>query len=176
MPVILLYLTFFLTGFIFPLEKSYKAHDLRRFFFEAASNKNTCEALVNHLSKYQGPDPVVYGYKAATQALMADHAWSPYYKIKYVRNAAQLFAEVIKKSPNVAEVRFLRYSMEYYIPRYLNMSGHLQEDRSVILKSLFRYPQSDLDPEIFQRIKDFLMKNAAHLTESERKQLVNIKA
>jgi len=175
-PVFLLSLTFFLSGFISQVENSYKVHDLRRFFYEAADNKNKCEALVAHLSKYRGSDPAVYGYKAATQALMADHAWSPYYKIKYVRNAAQLFAEIIKKSPQVTEVRFLRYSMEYYIPRYLNMSGHLQEDRSVILKSLFRYPQSDLDPEIFRRIKDFLLKNDDHLTEQERKQVANLKA
>jgi len=175
-PLTLFSLAVFLSGFIFQVDNSYKKPDLRRNFHLAAGSKETCEALLNHLSKYHGQDPVVYGYKAATYGIMADYAWSPYYKIKYVRTAAKSFEEILKKNPEQVEVRFLRYSLEYYIPRYLNMSGHLQEDRAIILKSLFSYPQSDLDPEIFRIVRNFLLKHPDELSAQERKQLANLKA
>ena len=175
MHVTLLSFAVFLIGLIFQIESSYTRPDLRRHFHLAANNKATCEALLSHLNKYKGKDPVVYGYKAAIHGIMADYAWNPYHKIKYVRTSAKLFEEILKKNPDVAEVRFLRYSLEYYIPRYLNMSGHLQEDQAVILKSLFNYPQSDLDPESFRIVKDFLLKHPNELTAMERKQLANLK-
>ena len=176
MYLILLSLAVILSGFPFQVDNSYKKADLRRHLHLAATSKSTCETLIAYLNKYKGPDPVVYGYKAAAQGIMADHVWNPYLKVKYVRNSAKIFEEILKKNPEVAEVRFLRYSLEYYIPRYLNMSGHLQEDRAVFLKSLFRYPQSDLDPEIFRIVKDFLLKHPEGLTAQERKQIANIKA
>jgi len=172
----LLLLTLFGISLFGQIESSYKRPDLRRNFYLAAENKETCAALVAHLNKYQGPDPVVYGYKAATQGIMADQAWNPYLKIKYVRTAAKLFEEIIRKNSQQTEVRFLRYSLEYYIPRYLNMSGHLQEDQAIILRSLFNYPQSDLDPEIFGIVRKFLLKHPEELTAQERKQIANIKA
>ena len=173
---ILLSLAVLLNGFTLQADNSYKKADLRRNLHLAATSKNTCETFIAHLNKYKGHDPVVYGYKAAAQGIMADHAWNPYLKVKYVRNSAKIFEEILDKNPEAAEVRFLRYSLEYYIPRYLNMSGHLQEDRAIFLKSLFRYPQSDLDPEIFGIVRSFLLKHPDGLTAQERKQIANIKA
>jgi len=142
---------------------------------KSTKDKATCENLVKHLQKYKGQEPIVKGFEAGVQGMMAKYAWSPYYKIKYLRNSAQIFDEVIKKNPQVAEVRFLRYSLEYFIPRYLNMSSHLDEDKKIFLNSLLRYPKSDIDAEAYQTIRAFLQRHPEQLTEQEKKQLSNLK-
>ncbi|WP_146895882.1 hypothetical protein [Adhaeribacter aerolatus] len=150
--------------------------DLRRLYEKGAKDEATCERLARHLHNYKGQDPVVLGFRAGTQGMLAKFAWGPYAKIKHLRTSSQLFDEVIKKHPLVAEVRFLRYSLEFFIPRYLNMSHHLEEDKKIFLNSLFRYPNSDIEADVYQAIRHFLLKHPEGLTEQEKKLLYNLKA
>lgn len=176
MHILLLALSLTITGLIYQPAYTYKITDLRQLYAKGAKDKATCEKLVKHLSIYKGQDPVVLGFEAGVQGLMAKFAWGPYAKIKYLRTSAEMFENVISKHPQVAELRFLRYSLEFFIPRYLNMSGHLNEDKKVFLESLFRYPNSDMDADIYQSIRNFLLKHPEGLTEQEKKQLYNLKA
>lgn len=175
MHIILLALGLLFTGFIFQSEYSYKVHDLRQLYEKSAKDKATCEQLVKHLNNYKEQDPVVRGFRAGAHGMMAKYAWSPYYKIKYLRTSATLFEEIISKHPQVAEVRFLRYSLEYFIPRYLNLSTHLDEDKKIFLDSLVRYPKSGIDGEAYGIMRTFLLRHPDQLTEQEKKQLKNLK-
>ena len=175
MHIILLALSLFLTSFTFRSEYTYHVHDLRLLYEKSAKDKATCEKLIKHLDNYKGQDPVVRGFRAGTHGMMAKYAWSPYYKIKHLRTSATLFEEVILKNPQVAEVRFLRYSLEYFIPKYLNMSGHLDEDKKIFLDSLFRFPKSDIDAEVYKIMRAFLQRHPDQLTDHEKKQLKNLK-
>ena len=180
MHTLFLTITLLLSGLLFQTENnlnySYKIPDLRLLFEKASKDEATCDRLAKHLASYKGEDQVVYAYKGATEGLRAKYAWSPYYKLKYIRNSAAIFTKTIKEDPDNAEIRFLRYSIEYYIPRYLNMSGHLQEDKAIFLEGLFQYPKSNFDADMFQIVKRFLLKHPDHLTEEERKKLTNLKA
>ena len=164
------------TSFFFQFDNTYQVPELRRLYEKGAKDKPTCEKLMVHLNNYKGQDPVVLGFVAGTQGMMAKHAWGPYYKIKHLRTSAELFEKVIEKHPKVAEVRFLRYSLEFFIPRYLNMSDHLDEDKKIFLNSLFRYPDSDIDADVYRTIRGFLLRHPDQLTEQEKKQLYNLKA
>jgi hypothetical protein len=174
-PILLLSFVLLLTGFLFQSESSYKVHDLRYFMEKSAQEKEVCERFVAHLGNYKGKDPVVLGFRAAAQGIMAKHAWSPYYKLKYLRHSAQLFEQVIKAHPGVAEVHFLRYTVQFFIPRYLNLSHNLEEDKKVFMASLLAFPKSGLDPEAVQIMRRFLMKHPEHLTEQELKLITNLK-
>jgi hypothetical protein len=173
--IFLITFCFLLTGLFYQTEFTYQVPDLRRLYEKGAKDKAICEKLLKHLNQYKGQDPVVLGFKAGVQGMMAKHAWGPYAKIKHLRTSAEIFENVIKKHPQVAEVRFLRYSLEFFIPRYLNMSGHLDEDKKIFLNSLFRYPKSDIDADIYQTIRGFLLRHPEQLTEQEKKQLHNLK-
>ena len=175
MHIFLLTLSLFITGLFFQPEYTYKVTDLLKLYEKGAKDKATCEKLVMHLNNYNGHDPVVWGFKAGAEGMMAKHAWSPYAKIKHLRTSAEQFDEIIKKHPQIAEVRFLRYSLEFFIPRYLNMSEHLDEDKKIFLNSLFHYPKSDIDADIYQTIRSFLLRHPDQLTEQEKKQLHNLK-
>ena len=176
MQTLLLSLTFIFTSFIFQVENSYKVHDLRQHLEKGAKDKDACERFVAHLARYKGKDPVVLGFTAAAQGIMAKHAWGPYAKMKYLRSSSQLFERVISQHANVPEVHFLRYSIEFFVPKYLNMSEHLAEDKKIFLKSIFEFPNSGIDAEARQIMLRFLQKHPEDLTEQEKKQLNNVKA
>jgi hypothetical protein len=142
---------------------------------KGAKDKEVCERFVAHLANYKGKDPVVLGFRAAAQGVMAKHAWSPYYKLKYLRQSAQLFEQVLKTHPDVAEVRFLRYTVQFFIPRYLNLSDNMDEDKKVFLASLLAYPNSNLDAEAVQIMRRFLLRHPEQLTEQELKLISNLK-
>jgi hypothetical protein len=174
-PILLLSLFFLFAGLLFQSENTYKVHDLRHFLEKSAQDRATCERFVAHLDKYRGKDPVVLGFGAAAQGIMAKHAWSPYHKLKYLRTSALLFEQVLKAHPQMAEVHFLRYTVQFFIPRYLNMSDNLLEDKKVFVASMLAYPKSDLDAEAVQLMRLFLLKHPEHLTEQERKLISNLK-
>lgn len=176
MHLLLLTLSLTITSFFLQTEYTYRIQDLRKLYERGTKDKPTCEKLLVHLNNYKGQDPVVLGFAAVTQGMMAKHAWSPYAKIKHLRTSAQIFEKVINKHPQVAEVRFLRYSLEFFIPRYLNMSEHLDEDKKIFLDHLFRYPNSSIDADVYRTIRGFLLRHPDQLTEQEKKQLDNLKA
>jgi hypothetical protein len=115
------------------------------------------------------------GFGAAAQGVLANHAWSPYYKLKYLRTSAQMFEQVLKAHPGVAEVHFLRYTVQFFIPRYLNLSNNMDEDKKVFMASLLAYPKSGLDTEAVQIMRRFLLRHPEHLTEQEVKLISNLK-
>lgn len=175
MHILLITFTLLLHNLVYQAEYSYKVHDLRHLLEKGAKDKAACEKFIAHLSKYKGKDPVVLGFAAAAQGIMAKHAWSPYYKMKYLRTSADMFEQVIRQNANVPEVHFLRYTIEFFVPRYLGMSGHLDEDKKIFLKSMLEYPKSEIDEEALRIMLHFLQKHPENLTEPEVKQLYNIK-
>lgn len=165
---LLLFYSFFQT------ELTYKASDLRKVYLRAANEKQAFEQLSQHLAKYKGNDVLVQGFQAGIEGVGAKYASGLYSKLKHVRNSAQAFEKVISKDPLNPELRFLRYTIEYHVPRYLLMSGHLQDDKKVILKNLLTYPRSGVDPEAFKIMRDYFLRDN-HSSAAEKKQLRNLK-
>lgn len=168
-----------LTGLLFfysffQTEFTYKHADLRKIYFQAANEKKAYEQLVPHLAKYKGNDVLIEGFQAGIEGLGAKYVSGIYTKLKHIRNSAHAFEKVIDKDPQNPEIRFLRYTIEYHIPRYLLMSGHLQDDKKIILNSLLAYPRSNVDPEAVKVMRDYFLRDN-HSTADEKKQLRNLK-
>ncbi|RDC62228.1 hypothetical protein [Adhaeribacter pallidiroseus] len=168
LPGLLFIFSFFQTNL------TYKAADLRNVYFKAANEQQAYEQLAPHLAKYKGNDVLIQGFQAGIEGVGAKYASGLYAKIKHVRKSAQDFEKVISKDPYNPEVRFLRYTIEYHIPRYLLMSGHLQEDKKVIFKSLLNYPDSGIEPDAFKIMRDYFLRGN-HSTADEKQKLRNLK-
>lgn len=169
-----LLISFFYISFFFQSELSYQIDDLRKTYYQATKDKKTYEQLAQHLARYKGNDALVQGFQAGIQGVGAKYAIGFYSKLKHVRNATHAFEKVIKKDPHNPEVRFLRYTIEYHIPRYLLMSGHLQEDKKIVFNGLLNYPHSGIDTEVFKLMREYFLRGD-HSTEEEKKQLRNLK-
>ncbi len=167
-----------LTGLLFysffQTDLTYKVSDLRKVYFRAANEKQAYTQLSQHLAKYKGNEVLVQGFQAGIEGVGAKYASGLYSKLKHLRSSAQAFEKVISKEPYNPELRFLRYTIEYHVPRYLLMSGHLQDDKKVILKNLLTYPRSGVDPEAFKIMRDYFLRGN-HSTADEKKHLRNLK-
>ena len=154
---------------------AYRHSVLLNFYQKSAKNESLADDFHALMEKYKGKDPLKLGYKAVSNAVMAKHTWSPYAKLKYLRTSGQIFEQAVALDKQDPEVRFLRYSIEFFVPRYLNMSGHLQEDKKIFLSAMLRHPRSGMPVESLKIMKDFLLRHPEHLTGDEREQVSNLK-
>jgi len=169
----LLSILFFLTSFQ-QGQNPYAHQALLNYYQDAAKDEKIAERFHDLMGKYRGKDPVILGYKAVSNAIMAKHVWSPYSKIKHLKASSQVFEQAVAESPKNAEVRFLRYSIENYIPRYLNMSSNLEDDKKVFMAALLRHPKSGIPPESIKIMRDFLLRKDL-VTGEERRQVENLR-
>jgi hypothetical protein len=155
-------------------EYTYKVEDLRQIYLQAANDEKAYEPLARHLARYRGNDIMVQAFQAGITGVGAKYTSGLYSKLKHVRASAHQFEKVVAKDPHNPEIRFLRYTIEYNVPRYLLMSGHLAEDRKIIISSLLTYPRSGLDPDAAKIMRDYFLRGE-HCNEAERRQLRNLK-
>ncbi|MDX5347497.1 MAG: hypothetical protein LPJ89_01665 [Hymenobacteraceae bacterium] len=155
---------------------SYDPAHLRNSYAKATKNEEAGISFHEHMRQYKENEPVVLGYKAASEAVMAKYCWSPYSKLKHLKTSSEIFNKAVKLAPANPEIRFLRYTVEYYIPRYLNMSSHVEEDKKVFLESVLRYPNSGVDRNAAVLMRSFLLSEKEnHCTESEKQKLQQVK-
>ena len=159
---------------LFQTDLNYEVADLRKVYYQATKDKKTYDQLARHLAKYEGNDVMVQGFQAGIAGVGAKYASGFYAKLKLVRTASHAFEKVVKKDPHNPEIRFLRYTIEHHIPRYLLMSGHMQEDKKIVLNGLLTYPRSGIDAEVFKLMREYFLRSD-HSTEEERKMLLNLK-
>ncbi|MGV3539517.1 MAG: hypothetical protein ACO1OQ_06870 [Rufibacter sp.] len=151
------------------------SHDaLLNYYQKAAKDEDTAKRFLDLMGKYQGKDPLKLGYKAVSHAIMAKHVWSPYSKIKYLKQSAQIFDQAVAMDQNDPELRFLRFSIENYIPRYLNMSPNLEEDKKIFMAAIMRHPRSGIPVESLKIMKDFLLRKEL-VTGTEKQRVENLR-
>lgn len=172
--VTLLLLSFSLSAVLADNTRSYKLPDLRKEYLEASKDENAGVRFHAKMSAYREDDPVVLAYKAASEAVMAKYVWNPYSKLKHLKTAASIFEDAVGMDEQHPEIRFLRFTVEYYVPRYLNLSEHLEEDKEVIITGLKQHPRSGLSTVMARTMRDFLL-SEEHCSPAERRELLEIR-
>ena len=152
---------------------SYKIADLRPMYLEASENEKEAMSFNRQMRLYEGNNPLIIAYKGASEAVMAKHVWNPYHKLRQLKSAASHFEQAIQLNPKNAEIRFLRFTVEHYVPRYLNMSENIEADKKIILNSLVNHPTSGMPEDLARTIRDFML-SKDHSTEDEKKILKSI--
>lgn len=153
--------------------RDYKLPDLRVQFLQASKDSEAGKEFHELMSNYEDNNPVVLAYKAISEAIMAKHVWNPYMKMKHLQKSSEVFEQAVSLDAANPEIRFLRFTVEHYVPRYLNMSKNLQEDKAKIIAGLQRHPNSGLSTEMARSIRDFML-TKDHCTEQERQKLKSI--
>lgn len=142
-------------------------------FVEASEDSKAGRRFHELMSNYEDNNPVVLAYKAVSEAIMAKHVWNPYMKMKHLQRSSEIFEQAVQLDTSNPEIRFLRFTVEHYVPRYLNMSKNLQDDKAKIIAGLQRHPKSGLSTEMARDIRDFML-TKDHCTEQEKQKLKNI--
>ena len=146
---------------------------LRHHYKQAATDETAGEKFYQLMASYDQRDPVVLGYKGASEAIKARDA-SLLEKLRYVQAAAHTFEQAVALNPKNAEIRYLRFSVETNLPSFLGLSTHVDEDRHMLLTSVLSHPHSGLDAEAFETIRNYL-RTHGKLSSEEAHKLESVK-
>ncbi|MCC9136302.1 hypothetical protein ACFSKU_01595 [Pontibacter silvestris] len=152
----------------------YKIAELRGLYLKATQDEEAGKEFHKFMDKYNGNHPVILAYKAASEASMAKYVWNPYSKLKHLKTSASIFEKAVKLDKDEPEIRFLRFTVEHYVPRYLKLSEHLNEDKKIIINSLKNYPASGLSPGLAKIMRDIMLSEDL-TSEDEKKILRNVR-
>lgn len=152
----------------------YQPATLRRHYEQAAADKAAGERFYDLLANYNDGNALVLGYKGAAQAIRARDA-SMFNKLSYAQDALRTFEQAVALDPKNPEIRFLRFSVESNLPAFLGLSPHVEEDKVLLLNSALAHPNSGLDAEAFQTVRDFLVERG-HVSEVDAQRLRQVKA
>lgn len=125
----------------------YSLNDLRTKYEAAIQQGNAAEQFWDQLKDYDGLEGVTMGYKAASRALLAKHAWNPYHKLSYLKESMKLFQNAVQLEPENIEIRFLRFSTQHYLPDFLNENKNLEEDKTILMTYFPDYKEHGLEKE-----------------------------
>lgn len=160
MKSILFCVLFFFAGL--NLAKAYDLDKIRKDYIASVKDTKKSEELYSYLSAIKNPDAIILAYLGSAEAIRAKHSWNPYNKMSYLNEGFKKLNEAVEKDPNQLEVRFLRFTLQHYVPNFLGYSKNINEDKGRIISLLKNKNTGSLRDE-----KD-LMNNMIHfMIESE---------
>jgi hypothetical protein len=140
---------------------------LRREYVEAVESDTKTDALLKKLTQQHIKDPLLIAYRGGAEALKAKHAFNPYTKINYLKKSQKSLEQAVAMRPEDIEIRFLRFSIQHYLPGFLRQSKELEEDRLVIVTHI---SDVGLDKTMQQSIGKFLI-DSGRCTTAEIQQI-----
>ena len=151
--------------------------NLRLTYYAGVENENYIDSLENMLVKKFGTDtaqysPIALAYLGGLEALKSKHAFWPFDKMSYLNDSMDLFAEALEKEPSNLEIRFMRFSILYYVPGILGYQSEEESDLRKVYNLLLEKEFSSVDYEIQEGMAEFLL-NSDMLTNEEENILVN---
>ena len=135
---------------------------LRHLYAAAVQEEIASDRFLTVVRAQQKTNAVGLGYRGVAEAVQAQYLWSPLARLRAVREAHRWFGGAVALDPQNVEVRFLRFSVETHVPRYLGLSPHLADDRALILRGARGYaslgPSLGLDGPSLRLIRDFMLR------------------
>ncbi|MEJ6980628.1 hypothetical protein WG906_09225 [Pedobacter sp. P351] len=107
---------------------------IRKDYYSAVNDEKAADRFYQSLKSQNSSEPIVMAYFGSAQAIRARHAFNPYNKISYLKSGLKTLEAAVSKSPDNLEIRFLRFSLEHYIPAFLGYSKHLEADKRKIIE------------------------------------------
>ena len=129
---------------------------VRQVFHEAVMDTEKIRDFHEYIWQIEENDPVIYAYQAASEAMLTQLSWNPFKKYDQIKKYDEIMMEAVSEDSANIEIRFIRLSIEYHIPKFLGMSDHLESDRDYIMENLQNVSKLELDPDFTRYILYFM--------------------
>ncbi|MBK0382777.1 hypothetical protein I5M32_07375 [Pedobacter sp. SD-b] len=132
---------------------------IREDYIASINDSDMADKLCNQLEEIKNPSALIMAYLGSVQAIKAKHAWNPVSKMSYLKEGFGTINKAVAKDPNQLEVRFLRFSLQYYVPAFLGYSKNLINDKNKIISILRNAHTSklDVDGDILKNMVNFMI-------------------
>lgn len=139
--------------------KAMDIHQLRKDYIVSVADSEKADQLYKQLKAVKNPDALTLAYLGSVEAIQGKHAWNPVNKLSYLKQGFATIDKAVIKDPNQLEVRFLRFSLQYYVPAFLGYSKNLLADKDKIIALIKNTSAADLkmDKEVFRNIVNFMI-------------------
>lgn len=158
-------LSVFFLVLLFGMSYGQSIEEIRKRFHQAVLSQDSIGNYHQFIVHVQDASPTMKAYRAAGEAMMAQTLWNPLGKLSQVNRYEKLILEAVEMDMNNLEIRFLRFAIEFHLPRILMMSKHLEEDRDFIVSNLWRCEEMNIDPEFERYITYFMNETGMLLPE-----------
>ena len=103
--------------------------DIRQLYVAAENDADKAEKGLRLVQKLEEKNATSQAYKGAFEALQAKFSWNKFYQFAQVNKAMKLLNRAADREPENAEIRYLRFSVNYFLPSFLQDGKALKEDR-----------------------------------------------
>ena len=122
------------------LNLSYYNNDInsvRNLFLEAYISESSCEQLGKKIDELKYDQSILLkGYEACYYFIKCKFTNNSMDKFFYFRKGKKILEYSIKKNPNSVELRFLRYTIQKNLPRFLFYYNHMDKDLIFVINNI----------------------------------------
>lgn len=133
------------------------ALEIRKGMLIAIKSPKATDSLYNNLQAINKKTPLVLGYFGALQALKAKDSWNPYKKVKLLVASHKTMEQAVNASPTDMEIRFLRFSIQFYLPGFLGLSKDMVDDKNTVIQQLKQKHYGLADKDYVKNIMKFMI-------------------
>lgn len=130
---------------------------IRKAFHEAVLDQSKVISFLESIELVSNSSPVMKAYHASAEALLAQLEWNPYNKYRQIQKFSEMMDEAVIAEPENLEIRFLRLSVEFHVPKVLGFSNHMMEDKQVIMSKLMLSNELPYDSRFTKYIMYFMI-------------------
>lgn len=145
---------FMLTFSFFSLIEDKDLIELRNLY-EKATKDEKANLKLNNIASNDKNSAVIIGYKGAGTMILANHVFNPITKLNKFNKGKKLLEQAVKQESNNLELRYLRFTIQTNVPKFLGYSKEINTDKAILINGLEKL--SDID--LRNRIVDYLMKS-----------------
>ncbi|MEN7548494.1 hypothetical protein AAG747_11275 [Rapidithrix thailandica] len=142
--------------------------ELRLLYLEAFQQEEKAGKMLHFFKSKTRKSPVEEAYHGAFYALSALHKKMPVKRLSLVKKAKKHLKKAVKSAPEQIEIRFLRFSLNHYLPDLFKNEKMLQEDQAQLLKLFRSLEETQQEPELLQIIAGFML-SSQRCTEEENR-------
>lgn len=99
---------------------------------------------------------------------MAQLSWNPLDKLGQIKKFEKLMSEAISRDTDNLEIHFLRFCIEYHIPKWLGFSDNLYSDKDFIVTHADKIEELEFSSHFVKYIAYFLNETGLCSPEDEK--------
>ncbi|MBU46919.1 MAG: hypothetical protein CMD28_05755 [Flavobacteriales bacterium] len=106
---------------------------IRKLYLSAHTNEYNCNNLGKKLTFIEDNTSIlIKGYEGCFYFIKCKFINNPIEKLIYFRKGKKLLETAIKEDPKSVELKFLRYSIQKNLPRFLSYHDNLERDLNFV--------------------------------------------
>ena len=141
------------------------AEELRLDFHASILDEHKIPEFYAAISSIPEPNALETAYLGAAEAMMAKTTWNPLDKVKRLKLFQSYLEKAVRKDMDNLEIRFLRFSIEYHIPKWLGLSKNMHEDKEKMVQGIASMNHLEVDQKFIKYIMYFLNQTGSCTSE-----------